>query len=191
MDKLAASAAKELVAAAKAAGVSENTFKKYLEMARTNVVVISSRKYGNYKLVPLTEDDTIISADELDAKIQRGIAEYEKGNYCVAGGDFNKDLPGNSAELFGVPAPKDSNWAQPIPEGVISPELTLIVPLHEDAPVASCRTASESYDPATTFRITVDGFIVSANVDVLDSDVIDTGYAYSDHNPIYLQFVLK
>ena len=53
--------------------------RKYLEMAQTNVVVISSRRYGNYKLVPLVEDDTIISSDELDAKIQRGIAEYEKG----------------------------------------------------------------------------------------------------------------
>ena len=53
--------------------------RKYLEMAQTKVVVISSRKYGNYKLVPLADDDTIISADELDAKIQRGIAEYEKG----------------------------------------------------------------------------------------------------------------
>ena len=53
--------------------------RKYLEMAQTNVVVISSRKYGNYKLVPLTDDDTIVNSDELDAKIQRGIAEYEKG----------------------------------------------------------------------------------------------------------------
>jgi len=53
--------------------------RKYLEMAQTNVVVISSRKYGNYKLVPLTEDDTIISVEELDAKIKRGIAEYENG----------------------------------------------------------------------------------------------------------------
>ena len=41
--------------------------------------VLSSRRYGNYKLVSLVEDDTIISSDELDAKIQRGIAEYEIG----------------------------------------------------------------------------------------------------------------
>ncbi len=53
--------------------------RKYLEMAQTNVVVISSRKYGNYKLVPLTDDDTIISVEDLDAKIKRGIAEYENG----------------------------------------------------------------------------------------------------------------
>lgn len=53
--------------------------RKYLEMAQTKVVIISSKKYGNYKLVPLTEDDTVINSDELKAKIQRGIAEYEKG----------------------------------------------------------------------------------------------------------------
>ena len=33
--------------------------------------------YGNYKLVPLS-DDMVVSPDELDAKIRRGIAEYEK-----------------------------------------------------------------------------------------------------------------
>ena len=45
------------------------------------------------------------------------LAEYEAGNYCVAGGDFNKDLLGNSPEIFGVAAGENDTWAQPIPEG--------------------------------------------------------------------------
>ena len=141
----------------------ENSVMKLVDLDRcysvTRVPVAGSEKeliLYNLHLSAYTSDGTI-AVEQLQMLVADMTEEYEKGNYCVAGGDFNKDLPGNSAELFGVPAPKDSNWAQPIPEGVISPELTLIVPLHEDAPVASCRTASESYDPATTFRITVDG----------------------------------
>lgn len=42
-------------------------------------------------------------------------SEYEKGNYCICGGDFNKDLLGNSEEVFGVSA-GDYTWAQPLPE---------------------------------------------------------------------------
>ena len=34
-------------------------------------------------------------------------------------------------------------------------------------------------------------FIVSDNVEVKTSKVIDTGYKYSDHNPVYLDFILK
>lgn len=59
------------------------------------------------------------------------------------------------------------------------------------APVAFCRTAAEPYNIETTFRITLDGFVVSDNVTVSDSNVIDTGFAYSDHNPVYLDFSLQ
>ena len=43
----------------------------------------------------------------------------------------------------------------------------------------------------TTFRVTVDGFLVSDNVEVLGADVVDADYRYSDHNPIYMDFILK
>ena len=40
-------------------------------------------------------------------------AEYEKGNYCIAGGDFNKDLLGDSGKIFGIDG-ADYTWAQPV-----------------------------------------------------------------------------
>ena len=134
--------------------------------------------------------DGAVAIRQLELLLGDMKSEYEAGNYCVAGGDFNKDLPGNSGDLFGVPANESDAWAQPIPDGTIPEGLRLVVPLHEDAPVASCRTASEPYDIATSFRITVDGFVVSDNVTVLDSNVIDTQFQYSDHNPVYMDFLL-
>lgn len=144
----------------------------------------------NLHLSAYTSDGTI-AVEQLELLLGDMKAEYEKGNYCIAGGDFNKDLPGNSGELFGVPTREGDTWAQPIPDGILPDGLTLVVPLHADAPAASCRTASEPYNIETTFRITVDGFVVSDNVTVSDSNVIETDYAYSDHNPVYLDFVLQ
>lgn len=53
--------------------------RKYFDLARTNDVVITSRSYGSYRLVPVTEDDTLIDNTTLDAKIRQGIADYEAG----------------------------------------------------------------------------------------------------------------
>ena len=61
------------------------------------------------------------------------LAEYEAGNYCVAGGDFNKDLLGNSLEIFGVAAGENDTWAQPIPEGTIPAGLTLVTLARTDS----------------------------------------------------------
>ena len=88
-------------------------------------------------------------------------------------------------------AGENDTWAQPIPEGTIPAGLTLVAPFDETAPTASCRTASEPYSIETTFRLTVDGFLVSDNVEVVDSAVLDAGFLYSDHNPVWMDFTLK
>ena len=53
--------------------------RKYFDLARTNDVVITSRSFGSYRLVPVSEDDVLIDAATLDAKIRQGIADYEAG----------------------------------------------------------------------------------------------------------------
>ena len=53
--------------------------RKYFDLALTNDVVITSRSHGSYRLVPVRESDTIIDQTTLEAKIRRGIEEYEQG----------------------------------------------------------------------------------------------------------------
>jgi len=144
----------------------------------------------NLHLSAYTSDGTI-ATEQLRLLCADMLAEYGAGNYCVAGGDFNKDLLGNSPEIFGVVAGENDTWAQPIPAGTIPAGLTLVAPFDADVPVASCRTASEPYNIETTFRLTVDGFLVSDNVEVVDSAVLDAGFLYSDHNPVWMDFKLK
>ena len=45
--------------------------------------------------------------------------------------------------------------------------------------------------PSTNFQLTIDGFIISDNVQCVQSDVIDKQFACSDHNPVYMNFILK
>lgn len=44
-------------------------------------VVIKSGDFGSFKLVPLTEDDTLMSKEEFFAKIDRAIERVRAGQY--------------------------------------------------------------------------------------------------------------
>ena len=110
--------------------------------------------------------------------------EYEKGNYCVAGGDFNHDFSGTSVMHFnGTDA--DFGWAQPFPTQLL-PEGIRRVP--DDGTLPSCRNCDVPYSE-DCFVLTVDGFLVSENV-TATARVLDVGFAYSDHNPVLLEFML-
>ena len=57
-------------------------------------------------------------------------------------------------------------------------------------PVPSCRNADAPYHEGQ-YVLTVDGFVVSDNVTVEQAVVEDTGFAWSDHNPVSMRFVLN
>ena len=142
----------------------------------------------NFHLSAYTSDGTI-AEEQLKLLFADMSGEYAAGNYAVAGGDFNKDILGNSSEVFGVSG-EDYTWAQPIPAELIPEGLSIIAPLDEETPVPSCRNADMPYGPEN-FVVMVDGFIVSDNVTVVSRSVVDTGFRWSDHNPVYVDIQLQ
>lgn len=69
--------------------------RKYFDLARYNDVVITSRSYGSYRLVPITKDDTLVDRETLDAKIRQGIADYEAGKvHRMNEGESSEDFLG-------------------------------------------------------------------------------------------------
>ncbi len=143
----------------------------------------------NLHLSAYTTDGTI-AIEQLKMLVADMQSEYEKGNYCIAGGDFNKDVVGFGCEVFGVEK-QEYNWAQPIPDYVFDgSDIELVAPFDHDNPIASCRLPDTAFWEGQ-FQITVDGFMVSPNVEVLEAEVLDTRFAYSDHNPVLLTFLLK
>jgi endonuclease/exonuclease/phosphatase family metal-dependent hydrolase len=131
-----------------------------------------------------------IAYEQLEILLSDMQSEYEKGNYCIAGGDFNKDLLGDSSKYFGK-SDIEYTWAQPIPDSMFEGRnITLIPPIDEANPVPSCRNADGPYHEGQ-YTLTIDGFLVTDNVTVVSVTVIDTGFAYSDHNPVEMRFVLN
>ena len=141
----------------------------------------------NVHLSAYTADESIVHG-QIEMLAADMSAEYAAGNYVVCGGDFNCDLPGDSMELFDVYG--DYIWAKPFDTSLLPEGLSLIAPVDRNDPVPSARNADGEYVKGDSFVVTLDGFIVSDNVEVIASDVIDTGFEFSDHNPVYLDFVL-
>ena len=113
--------------------------------------------------------------------------EYAKGNYVIAGGDWNHALC-NSAELYPsqqlVPP-----WVSLFSESDLPAGFT-VVRADNLEDVATCHGEDIPYEKGVTYEVTIDGFFVSDNVEATAHNV-DTKYLYSDHNPVTLTFKLK
>ena len=131
-----------------------------------------------------TSDGTI-ATEQLKMLVADMKSEYEKGNYVVCGGDFNKDLLGDSSEYFGVSG-DEYTWAQAFPEELLK-DTGLSLVASSNSP--SCRNADAPYHEGQ-FVLTVDGFIASDNVTVKESRVIENEFEFSDHNPVVMTFIL-
>lgn len=143
----------------------------------------------NFHLSAYTSDGTI-ATEQLIMLLQDMQRCYDSGGYCIAGGDFNKDLLGDSTAYFGI-ADTESSPVQPIPEGTLDGyNIRLAAPLNESNPVPTCRRPDSAYHKGQ-YVFTVDGFLVSDNVEVASCEVLDYGFAYSDHNPVRMNFTLK
>ena len=115
--------------------------------------------------------------------------EYQKGNYCVCGGDFNHDFTGDSTLVLGGAEMGEFGWAQPFPAELLPEGISRCIDYGDPELIPTCRNCDVPYGPdCQTF--VVDGFLVSDNVRVLEVHNVDTGFAYSDHNPVMLRFQL-
>ena len=110
--------------------------------------------------------------------------EYEKGNYVVAGGDFNQSFPG---VLDKYPVTNPELWTPGVLENSILPEGWSFA---YDMASPTCRLLDKPYDGTNQLYV-IDGFIVSPNVNVNTVKTVDLGFEHSDHNPVELKFTFK
>ncbi len=112
--------------------------------------------------------------------------EYEKGNYVIAGGDFN--------QVF-----SSMENAFPTYENMWKPGLIDEDNFEEgwqfemDNEVPSCRSLDKAYIDADKDNFQyylIDGFIISANLQLEYLETMDAGFIYTDHNPVYMRVSL-
>lgn len=107
--------------------------------------------------------------------------EYAKGNYVIAGGDFNATLP--SVDLSKYPLEITDCFE---PATLTTDMLTGGWKYSTDDSTPTSRLLNEPYDPESenTQYYVIDGFISSPNTIVESVLTIDTGFDHSDHNPV-------
>lgn len=114
--------------------------------------------------------------------------EREKGNYVIAGGDFNQFLSLEDREAY----PEQEGKWQP---GIMDTEQfgegwTFLM----DQTTPSCRSLDQPYAGADhdSFQYyLIDGFIVSDNIQVKELKTMNLEFKNSDHNPVVLDFILQ
>jgi endonuclease/exonuclease/phosphatase family metal-dependent hydrolase len=126
------------------------------------------------------DEDAAVRTRQLRELMAWAQAEYESGRRVVMAGDWNLQIaetnfPHTTDERFLF-------WLFPFPQDAL-PEGWRIA---ADASIPSVRTNHQPYVPGENYVTTIDGYIVSPNVEVLEVNGYDLGFEYTDHQPVRL-----
>lgn len=173
----------------------ESGFRKLLDLDRcysiTRIPVDDGEELVliNLHLSAYTADVTIGEA-QLKMLFKDAAREYSAGNYVLIGGDFNKDILGDSPEVFHTKTDVPE-WAKPLNKSLIPAGFTVLRPEITEDIKPTVRDCDTGYVQGETFVSAIDGFIVSDNITPVYEEHLDTDFMYSDHNPVILKFKLN
>ncbi|MEJ8553813.1 endonuclease/exonuclease/phosphatase family protein [Tepidibacter sp. Z1-5] len=108
--------------------------------------------------------------------------EYDKGNYVLVGGDWNHKLCKTSFK-----SEVENKWMQEMPIDFKPDNFKWGV----DPSIPTVRSLDSPFKDGYNFVETIDGFLVSDNIEVLDVKGDNLGFEYSDHNPVTMEFKLE
>ena len=136
--------------------------------------------------VHLTNSDTNIDQYKEIAKFMQ--LEFAKGNYVIAGGNFNAMLPSVNAKNF--PAIDEEGF---YPEQLPMSVLTGGWKYCTDDRLPSARRCDKKYEegkPDIVQTYVTDGFICSPNTIVEETKTSDTEFIRAAHNPVSVKVTL-
>ena len=112
--------------------------------------------------------------------------EYQKGNYVLAGGDFNQTFSTTDYGKY----PKMNDWVCPVIEASNYPDFNFVM----DDTHPTCRSLYKTYadaDKSTFQYYMIDGFVVSNNITINHLETIDLDFKNTDHNPVNIKISLN
>lgn len=138
---------------------------------------------GNLHLAAF-DPEAGLRADQLERLAEFLQAETAKGSTVVLGGDWNLVLadtrfPHTTEERF-------LGWIHPLPSGFPPPGYRFAV----DRTTPTVRTLERPYLHGENFTGIIDGFLVSADAELLDVRTYDLAFRFSDHHPVLLRLRL-
>lgn len=133
--------------------------------------------------------DPAVRDGQLSMLLEDMASEYAKGNYVIAGGDLNHDLKAEGDTNLTM------DWAHYIDRSMLPEGISLafdhLTDQEQEAFLDTTRNTDIAYIPEVSYTVTIDGFLISDNVSMLNTATIDTQFQYSDHNPVEMTFQLK
>ncbi len=130
-------------------------------------------------------DDGTLKARQMEFMKEKLVAEYEKGNYVVVGGDWNQTPPGFDNNTF----KKAGTEAQP--QIAIADDFLPGWTWAYDPKVPTNRKLDHPYDASKTFTTVIDFYLLSPNLVVDKIEGVDLDFQFSDHQPLYMEVSLK
>ncbi len=127
-----------------------------------------------------------LKSQQMDFLREMFLAEYKKGNYIIAGGDWNQCPPSFRYDSFkdqNTPPSKETNIAADF----FPAEWKWVY----DSNVPTNRRMRDTYVKGQTFTTIIDFFLVSPNVETLEIKGIDLDFQFSDHQPVFLKAKLS
>ena len=114
---------------------------------------------------------------------------YDDGNYVVVGADWNQCPPNHPYYKF--MGEKNENYSQTNIEEDFMPEgWQWVFDNTEPTNRKLYQVLSES-DYEDTYKTLIDFYLVSPNIEVLEVRTKNLKFAFSDHQPVHLQFTLR
>lgn len=118
-------------------------------------------------------------------------SEAKKGNYVIAGGDFNQSF--SNCDTSAYPTVSDDMW---VPGVIDVSEFDDSLQFVMDNSSPSCRSldkplAGNDSDPSVFQYYMIDGFIVSDNLQINDITTKNLNFKNSDHNPVIMNVSVK
>jgi len=114
------------------------------------------------------------------------LAEYTKGNYVIAGGDWNQNPVGYDSS-----AVANGFKACTINPGIAKDILPKDWQIAYDPEFPTNRSVKTAYIKGQTPVTIIDFFMLSPNIELKTVSTLETGFSYSDHQPVGMIVRLK
>lgn len=114
------------------------------------------------------------------------LAEYEKGNYVIVGGDWNQCPPYFRFDKF-APGKGEGYETNSITPEYLPEDWRWVY----DPMMPTNRKLTEVYKTGETFTTLIDFFLISPNLTVEKVKGMNQDFKYSDHQPVYVELKLN
>jgi len=171
--------------------IEEKGIVRYFDLDRAMIEVIIPLENGkNLYLVNIHlsayDKGGVIKKKQTEYIINYVNRAYNEDNYMVIGGDWNQLLDSNLLARYGESVPY---WLGTLPEEIY----TLGFNLAFDSTNNTVRDLDSPYVKGKTFETVIDGFLISPNLEIINTKTHDLRFRNSDHNPVTvtLKFIIN